>query len=145
MLRNLVKIAFRNLIKDKAYSAINILGLTIGIIGGAIVLYPLVGAFGALAYAVIVSIYNFAWNFVQPVMLGAMARFDRKGLVVTYAVAAQMCGLAFGPGLAASVIGEGKLAPVIWLGLVLFVLSLAFILPPLWAQGRRSVQQVASI
>ncbi|HZY78157.1 MAG TPA: ABC transporter permease [Cyclobacteriaceae bacterium] len=31
MLRNLVKIAFRNLLKDKAYSAINILGLTIGI------------------------------------------------------------------------------------------------------------------
>jgi putative ABC transport system permease protein len=31
MFRNLVKIAFRNLLKDKAYSAINILGLTIGI------------------------------------------------------------------------------------------------------------------
>lgn len=31
MLRNLVKIAFRNLLKDKAYSSINILGLTIGI------------------------------------------------------------------------------------------------------------------
>jgi putative ABC transport system permease protein len=31
MLRNLVKIALRNLFKDKAYSAINILGLTIGI------------------------------------------------------------------------------------------------------------------
>jgi predicted MFS family arabinose efflux permease len=117
------------------------LGLTIGIIGGAIVLYPLVGHFGALVYAVTVSIYNFAWNFVQPVMLGAMARFDRKGLIVTYAVAAQMCGLAFGPGLAASVIGEGKLSPVIWLGLVLFVLSLALILPPVWAQARRSSSQ----
>lgn len=31
MFRNLVKIALRNLLKDKAYSAINILGLTIGI------------------------------------------------------------------------------------------------------------------
>lgn len=31
MLRNLVKIALRNLFKDKAYSVINILGLTIGI------------------------------------------------------------------------------------------------------------------
>ena len=118
------------------------LGLTVGIIGGAIVLYPLVGHFGVLAYAVIVSIYNFAWNFVQPVMLAAMARFDRKGLVVTYAVAAQMCGLAFGPGLAASVIGAGRLSPVIWLGLVLFILSLALILPPVWAQARRSIQPV---
>src|SRR5882724_44975 len=31
MFRNLVKIAFRNLLKDKAYSTINIVGLTIGI------------------------------------------------------------------------------------------------------------------
>ncbi|GHN01679.1 ABC transporter permease [Cytophagales bacterium WSM2-2] len=31
MLRNLIKIAFRNLVKDKGYSAINITGLTIGI------------------------------------------------------------------------------------------------------------------
>lgn len=31
MLRNLIKIALRNLLKDRAYSAINILGLTIGI------------------------------------------------------------------------------------------------------------------
>lgn len=31
MLKNLVKIAFRNIIKDKSYSAINIFGLTIGI------------------------------------------------------------------------------------------------------------------
>jgi putative ABC transport system permease protein len=31
MLKNLVKLAFRNLIKDKAYSVINVLGLTIGI------------------------------------------------------------------------------------------------------------------
>lgn len=31
MLKNLIKIALRNLLKDKAYSSINILGLTIGI------------------------------------------------------------------------------------------------------------------
>jgi len=31
MLKNLIKIAFRNIVKEKIYSAINILGLTIGI------------------------------------------------------------------------------------------------------------------
>jgi MFS family permease len=118
------------------------LALIIGIVGGAIVLYPLVGDFGAMLYAVTVSIYNLAWNFVQPVLLSAMARFDRRGLVVVYAVAAQMWGLAFGPGLAASVIGEGHLSPVIWLGLFLFFLSLALILPPVWAQARRISQSV---
>lgn len=114
------------------------LALIIGIVGGAAVLYPLVGHFGALVYAVTVSVYNLAWNFTQPVLLGAMARFDRRGLVVVYAVAAQMCGLAFGPGLAATVLGESSLVRVIWLGLFLFFLSLALILPPVWAQSRRS-------
>ncbi len=114
------------------------LALIVGIVGGAVVLYPLVGHFGSLMYALVVSVYNLAWNFTQPVLLGAMARFDRRGLVVVYAVAAQMCGLAFGPGLAAMVIGEGNLSPVIWLGLVLFFFSLALILPPVWAQARRA-------
>ena len=31
MLKNLLKISFRNLLKDKVYSGINVLGLTIGI------------------------------------------------------------------------------------------------------------------
>src|SRR6188474_3581942 len=31
MLKNLIKIAFRNIVKEKIYSAINIFGLTIGI------------------------------------------------------------------------------------------------------------------
>jgi hypothetical protein len=113
------------------------LALTIGIIGGAIVLYPLIGHFGAVLYALTVSVYNFAWNYVQPVILGAMAKFDRRGHVVVYAVAAQMCGLAAGPGLAALVIGDRSLTSVISLGIGLFFLSLALILPPVLAQAQR--------
>ena len=113
------------------------IALTVGIVGGAIVLYPLVGHFGAVLYALTVSVYNFAWNYVQPVILGAMAKFDRRGHVVVYAVAAQMCGLAAGPGLAALVIGDRSLTSVISLGIGLFFLSLALILPPVLAQAQR--------
>jgi predicted MFS family arabinose efflux permease len=114
------------------------IALTIGIVGGAIVLYPLIGHFGAVLYALTVSVYNFAWNYVQPVILGAMAKFDRRGYVVVYAVAAQTCGLAAGPGLAALVIGDRSLTSVISLGIGLFFLSLALILPPVLAQAQRS-------
>jgi MFS family permease len=111
--------------------------LLIGILGGAATLYFLVGRFSAISYLVAVGIYNLAWNFTHPYLLGAMASFDRRGRVVVYAVAMQMLGLAIGPFLAASVIEEGYYANVTLLGAVLFIASAAFILPPVLAQARR--------
>jgi MFS family permease len=106
------------------------LPLTIGILGGALCLYFLVGSFEFMAFAVAVCVYNFAWNLTHPFLLASMASFDRRGRVVVYAVAMQMVGLAIGPGLAASVISEGDYINVNWLGAGLFVASLALILPP---------------
>lgn len=113
------------------------LPLTVGILGGAICLYFLVGSFEFLAFAVAVCVYNFAWNMTHPFLLAAMASFDRHGRVVVYAVAMQMVGLAIGPGLAASVITEGDYINVNWFGAALFVVSLALILPPVLAQARK--------
>lgn len=112
--------------------------LAVGIAAGAVVLEPLVGRLSSVAFALAVSVYNFAWNFTQPIQLGAMASFDRRGRVVVYAVAAQMCGLAVGPFLAATVIEDGNLVPVIWLGIGLFACSLVLFLPPVLKQARRS-------
>jgi MFS family permease len=53
--------------------------LMIGILGGALTLYYLVGTFTATAYLVAVSVYNLAWNFTHPYLLGSMASFDRRG------------------------------------------------------------------
>ena len=111
--------------------------LTIGIVGGAATLYFLVGRFSATTYLVAVSIYNLAWNFTHPYLLGAMASFDRHGRVVVYAVAMQMLGLAVGPSLAASVIREGIYVNVNLLGGALFLASAALILPAILAQTRR--------
>ncbi len=110
--------------------------LTVGILGGALCLYYLVGSFEFLVFATAVCVYNFAWNLTHPFLLAAMASFDRRGRVVVYAVAMQMVGLAVGPGLAASVISEGDYVNVNWLGAALFVLSLMLILPPVIAQKR---------
>jgi predicted MFS family arabinose efflux permease len=112
------------------------LPLTVGILGGALCLYFLVGSFEFLAFAVAVCVYNFAWNLTHPFLLAAMASFDRRGRVVVYAVAMQMVGLAIGPGLAASVIAEGYYINVNWLGAGLFVASLVLILPPVIAQAK---------
>jgi predicted MFS family arabinose efflux permease len=112
--------------------------LAVGILLGAAMLYFLVGKFSATAYLVAVSVYNLAWNFTHPYLLGAMASFDRHGRVVVYAVAMQMLGLAIGPGLAASVIEEGVYVNVNWLGGLLFVTAAALILPPVLTQARRA-------
>jgi len=112
------------------------LPLIVGILGGALCLYFLVGRYEFLVFALVVGIYNFAWNMTHPFLLAAMASFDRRGRVVVYAVAMQMVGLAIGPGLAASMISEGDYINVNWLGAGLFVTSLALILPPVLAQTR---------
>jgi MFS family permease len=112
------------------------LPLLIGIVGGAVTLYFLVGQFSATLYLVAVSVYNLAWNFTHPYLLGAMASFDRRGRVVVNAVAMQMLGLAVGPSLAASVIEEGIYVNVNLLGGALFIASAALILPPVLMQSR---------
>jgi len=112
------------------------LPLAVGIAGGAVCLYFMVGQFEFLVFALAVGIYNFAWNLTHPYLLAAMASFDRSGRVVVYAVAMQMVGLAAGPLIAAAVISEGDYINVNWLGAGLFAISLALILPPVLAQAR---------
>ena len=110
--------------------------LSVGILGGALCLWFLVGRFEFLVFALAVGIYNFFWNMTHPFLLGAMASFDRRGRIVVYAVAMQMIGLAVGPFLAASIISEGDFINVNRLGGALFVASLLLILPPVFAQAR---------
>jgi predicted MFS family arabinose efflux permease len=108
--------------------------LSIGILGTLIPLFWLFGSMGALVYAIAVCIYNYFWNVTHPFLLAAMASFDRSGRVVTYAVAAQMLGIANGPWIAARVFTEGDFSNVISLGIILFVASLVFILPSVLKQ-----------
>ncbi len=110
------------------------LPLAIGILGTLIPLFWLFGSTGALVFGVAVCIYNYFWNVTHPYLLAAMASFDKSGKIVTYAVAAQMLGIANGPWIAARVFTEGDFSNVIWLGIILFSLSLVFILPAVFKQ-----------
>ena len=117
--------------------------LTVGIVGGAMCLYFLVGSFSFVVFALAVGVYNFFWNLTHPFLLGAMASFDRHGRVVVYAVAMQMVGLAVGPYLAASIISEGVYINVNRAGAALFVIAWLLVLPPVLSQARH--WQVASL
>ncbi|MGH8247724.1 MAG: MFS transporter [Gammaproteobacteria bacterium] len=110
--------------------------LTVSILLTLLPLFLLFGPIGAVLYGIAVCIYNYGWNLTHPYLLAAMASFDRSGRVVVHAVAFQMLGLANGPWIAARVIGEEDYSNVIRLGIVLFVASLALILPPVVKQKR---------
>jgi len=113
-----------------------ILPLAVGILGGAAILFLLLEPFNAFLFALIVSVYNFAWNTTHPFLLGAMASFDKNGRVVVYAVAAQMLGLATGPAVGALVLGEGAYVNVVLTGIILFGISFLLILQPLLIHRR---------
>ena len=117
------------------------LPLAVGILGGAVCLYFLVGELTVLVFGVAVVVYNFLWNLTHPYLMAAMASFDRRGRVVVYAVAMQMIGLAVGPALGAAFIDGDEYTNVNLIGAVLFVLSFALIVLPV-LQQRRNPQGV---
>jgi predicted MFS family arabinose efflux permease len=113
------------------------LPLAVSILGGAFLLSLLLGSFGALVYAVVVSLYGFSWNMSHPYLLASVASFDRGGQLVTHAVAAQMSGLAIGPAVSAFLLVDGNYTPVIWTGVSVFAFSYVLILVPLLAHRRQ--------
>lgn len=111
--------------------------LAVGIFGGALILFVLLGPLSALLYTLTVCLYNFAWNMTHPFLLAAMASFDRHGRVVTHAVAAQMLGLSVGPAFAGSLLPFGGYTAVVVAGVALFALSYLLMLVPLVDHWRR--------
>jgi predicted MFS family arabinose efflux permease len=110
--------------------------LSLGILGGAIPLIFLFGTTSAIWYAVIVSIYQFAWNMTHPYLLAAMASFDPSGKMVVYATAMQFIGVSVGPALGAIAITSDGYENTLLMGIALLVASLALILPPVFRQAR---------
>lgn len=113
--------------------------LCLGLAGAIAPLLFLFGSISASGYALVVCVYNFAWNMTHPYLLAAMTSFDRSGRLVAHAVSAQMLGLAIGPAIAASVLDGEDYARVLGLGIGLFALAWLLILPPLVTERRRSV------
>ncbi len=111
------------------------LPLGLGIAAGIASLAVLFGEMSFLVYAAAVGVFNYAWNMVHPYLLASMASFDDTGKVVVWAVVMQTVGLGIGPSIGASVISPGVYDNVNWSAMGFFLLSLACILPPLFASG----------
>ena len=108
--------------------------LTLGTLGGIVPLMFLFGLMGALVYGIAVGVFNYAANVMTPLLFAIIAGLDRTGRMVVHAVALQMLGLAIGPALSALVISPGDYSNVNLLGMILFALSLACIVPPALAR-----------
>lgn len=117
-----------------------LLPLCIGLLAGIVPLFFIFGRFTALVYGVVVCVYNFAWNMTHPYLLASIASFDRGGRLVVHAVGAQMLGLAIGPALGASVLDAESYSHVLLLGILLFVIAWALVLPPVLAHRRQTLQ-----
>lgn len=102
--------------------------LTIGILGGAAAIYPLLQSPDYMTFLISVSLFNFLWNFVLPFILASVADLDSRGRMMTPAIAMQMVGLGFGPFIAARILGkEGGFAQIEWLTIVALLLAFALI------------------
>lgn len=65
-------------------------------------------AFGVSAFT-----FAFFWNHTHPYLLAALSGFDPRGRLVVYATVAQMCGIAVGPALAATLVERGTAYSVV--------------------------------
>ncbi|MBL4629990.1 MAG: MFS transporter, partial [Paraglaciecola sp.] len=71
------------------------------------------------------------WNFGLPFVLSGVGKLDKKGNMISLAIALQMTGLGFGPFFGAIILGnDGSFYDVEVFVITLYVLSA---IPLLWA------------
>jgi len=97
--------------------------IALTVFGSAISIAVLLNTSDYLVFVIVVSCFNFLWNFGLPFVFSAVGNMDKKGIMVSLAIALQMTGLGFGPFLAALVLGnEGSFYDVELLIIVLYLL-----------------------
>ncbi len=84
------------------------LPLLIVLIGQSLALFALLGKFGAAAYFVSTGAFQALFIVAVSYQMGAIAKLDVKGRYLVMMTAAQGLGAAFGPTIAAALIGEGN-------------------------------------
>ena len=108
--------------------------LMIGLLGGAISVYCLVGEIDYLLFSGGVYLFNLLWNLSMPYLLATLADFDPTARMVTWGVSMQMVGTAAGPSVAALILSSSDYDSVYLTAAVLFVASAFLLLPGLRAQ-----------
>ena len=115
-----------------------LLPLGIGVLGGAMSVFLLVGDLQASGYWVAVCLFNFLWNFSVPYLFAFLADFDERGQTMSHAVSMQFLGLAVGPFIASQLVEVGGFDMVNSVAVALFIVSAALLLPGLRAQHHRN-------
>lgn len=111
--------------------------LIFGILAGAATIAMLLGKPEYMMFLVAVSAFNFIWNLVQPFILSAISDMDVKGRAMSFAIACQMIGLGFGPGIASKMLGDGAgFESIKMLTIKLLVVSLIIYAVPVYIHYR---------
>ena len=117
-----------------------IIPLMVGLLGGGLSVYFLVGVVDYFYYSAGVYLFNLLWNLSMPYLLATLADFDRTALIVTWGVAMQMIGTAIGPSVAAYILSLSNYDNVYLVATVLFIFSALLLLPGLLAQKKVNMQ-----
>lgn len=81
--------------------------LVSGILAAAAAITLLLGKPSYMMFLIAISAFNFIWNLAQPFILSVISDMDEKGRAMSFAIACQMIGLGFGPGIASKMLGDG--------------------------------------
>lgn len=79
--------------------------------------------FSIIMFVVSASAFNFAWYFLLPYLMAAIANIDDSGRLLIFVNFITGIGLTAGPALAAKLQTEDSYEPVIWMGVITLVLS----------------------
>ncbi|MCJ9427957.1 MFS transporter [Kordiimonas marina] len=110
--------------------------ITAGVLGGAAFIALLMPGPSYVTYLIAVCGFNLAWNKVLPFILAAIADFDVRGRVMTFALAIQMGGLAIGPYIASQIVGEGDYFSVELSSVIFFVIGYVLLIFPIMSHSR---------
>ena len=117
-----------------------VIPLMVGLLGGGLSVYFLVGVVDYFYYSAGVYLFNLLWNLSMPYLLATLADFDRTARIVTWGVAMQMIGTAIGPSVAAYILNLSNYDNVYMIATVLFIVSALLLLPGLLAQKKVNMQ-----
>jgi predicted MFS family arabinose efflux permease len=80
--------------------------MTFGILAAAASIAMLLGKPEYIIFLVAISAFNFIWNLVLPFIISAISDMDMKGRAMSVAIACQLIGIGFGPGIASIILED---------------------------------------
>lgn len=99
--------------------------LVIGCVGSILSLLALILPVDAYQYCASVTVFNFLANLMTAILMAMIAKVGAGSRFVQIAAALQMTGLAAGPALSASLVGDGDFSNALLMGAGLFILVMA--------------------